>query len=208
MSVGGDSIAKYLISRGCFKVSLNPPFVYGSGLKGPVYCDNRKLISYPKERSLVLDEMRRSMRQWGKKFDAIVGIATGGIPYGFALAQAWECPFLYVRSQAKGYGKKRALEGDAKPGSRVVLVEDLVNQGTALQRAARTLREENLQPMACFSLVDYQTESARKVCREENLEHIPLTNLDALLEVVGTGLSPREKEAVNSWRLNPQSWKP
>ena len=203
---GEGKIAEYLVSLGCFKVSLNPPFTYGSGLQGPVYCDNRKMLSCPEEREVLFQAIRRNIVDWGREYDAIVGIATGGIPFGFALAHEWKKPFLYVRSDAKAYGKRRCLEGEWRGGERVLLVEDLVNQGAALQKASKTLREEGLNPLACFSLVDYQTKRAQKICREENLEHISLTNLDALLTIVDKKLNAKERESIERWRLNPASW--
>ena len=201
-----DEISRLLVSIGCFRVSLSPPFTYGSGLQGPVYCDNRRMLSHPKEREAILNSMGCVISRWGGDWDSIVGIATGGIPFGFALARERECPFLYVRSMVKKYGKKRALEGDWKDGERVILVEDLVNQGMALQSACRVLKEEGLHPLACFSLVDYQTSNAQKVCREENLEHISLTNLDALLGVIEERLSDSERESIRRWRRNPEAW--
>ena len=205
MSMEGE-IAGYLVSLGCFRVSLTPPFVYGSGLKGPIYCDNRKMLSYPREREAAFCAMRSLIADWGGEYDAIVGIATGGIPLGFALAREWQKPFLYVRSRAKSYGKQRCLEGAWRDGDRAILVEDLVNQGSALRNASRTLREEGLRPLACFSLVDYQSEGAKEVCREEQLEHISLTNLDALLGAVGGKLDDREREEIGRWRDDPKSW--
>ena len=201
-----DRIAQHLISIGCFRVSLDPPFTYGSGLRGPVYCDNRKALSHPAERELIFNAMKKRVADWGNHWDCVVGIATGGIPFGFALARELGRPFLYVRSSPKRYGKRRILEGDWKSGDRAVLVEDLVNQGTALQKASQALRSEGLRPLACFSLVDYQTSNAQKICREEGVEHVPLTNLDALLEAVGRQWSASEREAIQRWRHDPQSW--
>ena len=206
MPLGKRQIAQYLVSLGCFRVSLNPPFAYSSSLQGPIYCDNRKILSHPKERKIILDSMRQAIVAWGRDYDSIVGIATGGIPFGFALAQELNRPFLYVRSIAKAYGKKRCLEGDWRKGERSVLVEDLVNQGSALKWASRNLLENGLRPLACFSLVDYQTETAKKICREENLEHISLTNLDALLEAMGANLDKQGREAIERWRCDPNSW--
>ena len=206
MSLKKGEIARSLVSLGCFRVSLTHPFTYGSGLRGPVYCDNRKVFSHPKEREAIFKAMLERVADWSGDFHSIVGIATGGIPFGFALARELDKSFLYVRSVAKGYGRKRCLEGAWKAGERAILVEDLVNQGTALQRACRSLKGEGLHPLACFSLVDYQMERAQKVCREENLEHISLTNLDALLGVVADGLDARELDSIALWRRDPEAW--
>ena len=201
-----EEVARCLVSLGCFKVSLKPPFTYGSGLQGPVYCDNRKIFSHPEEREFIFKEMCQAVANWGGEWSSVVGIATGGIPFGFALAQERKCPFLYVRAAAKKYGKGRALEGDWKPGEGVILVEDLVNQGVALQRACRTLRGEGLRPVACFSVVDYQTGNAQKICQEERVEHLPLTNLDTLLRVIDGQLDDSERDSIARWRRDPQSW--
>ena len=201
-------VAESLISLGCFQISPSEPFTYGSGLLGPVYCDNRRLISYPTVRKKVADAMAQKIREWGGEYDSLAGIATGGIPYSALVAERLECPLLYVRSGAKGYGKNRQVEGNWDSGDRVVLIEDLVNQGEALGKAVEAVREVDLSPMACFCIVNYQMEASAKICREEEVGLFPLTDLDSLIEAYGRKweMTSDEKKSVESWRQDPKNW--
>lgn len=195
-----DQVARCLIQKGCVKFSISPPFVYSSGKTGPIYCDNRKIISYPSERRLIVDAFVEvvggAFREDG--YDMLGGIATGGIPYGAMIAERLGVPMVYIRSKAKGHGGKSQIEGDYREGDRVLLIEDLVNQGSSLGRVAGVLEREKLTPLACFCIVDYQMPRAKEICREKNIKMFSLTNLDTIVDM--WNLSPENLREIESWR--------
>ena len=202
-------IAECLIDSGCLKFSTKPPFLYSSNEEGPIYCDNRKLLSYPKARKLVTDTLTDKIQNifQSNDYDVLGGIATGGIPYAAIIAERLKLPMIYIRSRPKSYGRKRRIEGDIKTGERVLLIEDLVNQGEALNQAVLALRDEELIPLACFCIVSYQMQNAEDICREKNVELHPLTDLSTIIET-WKDLSAKDQQVLKTWQENPKNWKP
>ena len=201
-------IAKVLLSKNCVQLSVNPPFTYASGLKGPIYCDNRLLWSHLDARSVIIEAFKNLCLQHNFSFDAFCGLATAGIPHASILAWEMKKPLLYVRGGAKGHGKQNQVEGDIRPGMKVLLVEDLVNQGKSLGEAVVAVRAVGLEPIGCLTIVDYETHGARAVLKEHNLPLHSLTNFTNLVsEAEAQGNLSRDAVAMaKAWQANPSNW--
>ena len=175
-------VARQLLDLKCVQLSPNDYFSYASGLKGPIYCDNRKVLSYPKERSNLIKALKELILKSGIEYDVIAGLATAGVPYASILADHLEKPLIYIRSKPKGHGQKNLIEGEYSSGQKIILIEDLVNQGSSVQKGIEASKEQNLDPIACFSIVDYQMEPAKKVFEENKIPFFSLTNFFELVE--------------------------
>lgn len=201
-------VAKVLLLKNCVQLSLNPPFTYASGLKGPIYCDNRMLWSHLDARRQIIDGLKQLCEQKGLQFDAFCGLATAGIPHASILAWEMQKPLLYVRGGNKEHGKKNQVEGEIRPGMKVLLVEDLVNQAKSLGEAVSAVRAVGLEPIGCLTIVDYETSGARAVLKNHDLALHSLTNFTSLVEQaesLGT-LSAADVAIVKAWQANPAQW--
>lgn len=200
--------AKILLDLKCVLVSPNNPFKYASGLMGPIYCDNRTLLSHVNEREKVIEGFLRVIRDNDLIFDVVAGVATAGIAHAALLAQALRKPMIYVRSKPKGHGKQNMIEGRYQKGQRILVIEDLVNQGKSVVAAIQALQEEDLTVVGCMSIVDYEMDNARKAFEEVGTRNYPLTTLSeiakeafALKEITSEGL-----DLLKSWNEDPVAW--
>lgn len=201
-------IANILLEIGCVKFNPSRPFTYASGLKGPIYCDNRLLLSYPKQRELVVSAFLELIKDKGIKFDSLAGIATAGIPHAAFLAQSLSLPMQYIRSKAKEHGRRNQVEGDFKPGQKALLVEDLINQGSSLREAVLGARESGLVVTDCLCIVDYQMETSKLVANELGLELHTLTNFESLMQaaLINGDLKQDQIDLLRSWQRDPKNW--
>ena len=194
-------IAAILLDLGCVELSVSKPFQYASGLKGPIYCDNRKILSHPKERKKVISAFTERLNAKGWGYDHIAGLATAGIAHAALMAQDLEASMIYVRSKPKSHGKRQQLEGDFRQGESLVLVEDLVNQGASLNEALEGVKDAGLSTTGCLSIVHYQMPAATQVIDRCKLDFEYLTDFGHLCDVaLEKGLiKPGEIELLRSW---------
>jgi orotate phosphoribosyltransferase len=201
-------IAKNLITLGAVKFSPNNPFTYASGLKGPIYCDNRIILSHVKFRDLVIDSFIELIKKNKLDYDLLGGIATAGIPHAAFIADRLKMPMVYVRPKAKEHGRKNQVEGDFKSGQRVLLFEDLVNQGSSLEESMHGLTGAELKCSSCLCVVDYQMQSAQTKLAELEMKLYSLTNFSSLI----TGafeLNLIDHDGMNllkEWHTDPKAW--
>jgi orotate phosphoribosyltransferase len=175
-------IARKLLELGCVKFSPDKPFVYASGLTGPIYCDNRMILSHVEFRNLVVESFQTIIEKEGWSFDLLGGIATAGIPYAAIVADRLKKPMIYIRPKAKGHGKKNQVEGDFNHGQVVLLFEDLVNQGSSVLEAFGGLKEAGLKSYICLSIVDYEMPTAKRNLSEAQIRLVSLTDFSSLVE--------------------------
>ena len=175
-------IAKKLLELGCVKFSPDSPFVYASGLSGPIYCDNRMILSHVSFRDIVIENFQKIIEKENLTYDLLGGIATAGIPYAAIVADRLKKPMIYVRPKAKGHGKKNQVEGDFHHGQSVLLFEDLVNQGSSVLDAFNGLKEAGLNATVCLSIVDYQMQTAKRNLSEAQIQLFSLTDFSSLVE--------------------------
>ncbi|MFZ8932978.1 MAG: orotate phosphoribosyltransferase [Bacteriovoracaceae bacterium] len=203
-----ENVAKLLLDVGCVKISPSNPFTYASGLKGPIYCDNRKILSHPESRSQIVNNLKELVTSLDLNFDHLAGLATAGIPHAAFLAHELNKSMVYVRSKPKGHGKGNQVEGDYGPGQKVLLVEDLVNQASSLVDAVNGVKKEGLEVVGCVCIVDYQMETAKKRLEEMGINLFSLTNFESLVNVLNQNgqLTEQENELLVSWHKDPKNW--
>ncbi|MSQ10058.1 MAG: orotate phosphoribosyltransferase [Dehalococcoidia bacterium] len=197
------AVARVLLEAGAVVINVANPFTYASGAKSPVYCDNRLLISYPDKRRIVVDAMVTVVAQaiGVDRFEAVAGVATGGIPWAAWLAEALGKPMLYVRDAPKGHGKGQRVEGLLVAGSPVVVVEDLVTTGRSLLSGVEGVREAGGVVDQCVSIFTYEWGQAQAAFQAAGAKLHPLSRIAVLLDVaVETGaISHDDLQAVQAW---------
>ncbi|MDC0253645.1 orotate phosphoribosyltransferase [Bacteriovoracales bacterium] len=195
------SVAKQLLDLKCVELSPNQFFTYASGLKGPIYCDNRKVLSFPSARKVVLEALKKLIIDSNINFDVIAGLATAGLPYASILADHLDEPLIYIRGKAKGHGQNNLIEGSYSEGQKIILIEDLVNQGSSVLKAIEASREAGLVPVACFAVVDYEMQSAKNIFNENEIPFFSLTNFSDLLNTAKeiSYLTDQELSILREW---------
>ena len=201
-------IAKLLVDLKCVSVSPSKPFTYASGLKGPIYCDNRQLLSDVKGRALVADAFVEAIKEQQLEFDSVAGLATAGIAHAALVAERIESPMIYVRSKPKGHGKGNQIEGRYEAGQKILMIEDLVNQAKSLGDALQGVKQAELEAVACLSIVDYEMDVAKQRLKEWGLKLICLTDFSTIAQMSkNTGqISDEEYQLLLEWQKNPSEW--
>ena len=191
-------------------IKLQPanPFTWASGWKSPFYCDNRKTLSFPDLRSFVKIELTRLIMEQFPDAEGIAGVATGAIAQGALVADALALPFAYVRSKPKDHGLANLIEGELKPGMKVVVVEDLISTGGSSLKAVEALRANGQEVVGMVASYTYGFPIAEEAFREANVKLVTLTNYEAVVaEALKTGyIKDTEVETLNEWRKDPAGW--
>lgn len=204
---------EYIVAKGLLEieaVKLNPekPFVWASGLHSPIYCDNRKALSYPDFRTVICKAMVEVINENFKEVDVIAGVATGAIAYGAIVADMLGKPFVYVRSKAKDHGMGNQVEGVLKSGDNVVVIEDLISTGKSSLEAVDALLKCNVHIAGMVAIFSYNFTKSRRSFEYADVELHTLSNYDALLDVASqTGYVKEEDVAMlREWRFDPEKW--
>ncbi|WP_274651816.1 orotate phosphoribosyltransferase [Paenibacillus humicola] len=201
-------IAERLLAIQAVALRPNEPFTWSSGLKSPIYCDNRLTMSYPEIREMIAEAFAAIIRDRYPDCEAVAGIATGGIPHAAWVAQKLNLPMLYVRDKAKGHGKTNQIEGHFTQGQKVVMIEDLVSTGGSSLNAAKAVREAGCEVQGVVAIFTYQFPKAAEAFAAENIPLDTLSNLTTLIEVAeknGT-IQHSDVAILQSWRENPQAY--
>ncbi|HRH58020.1 MAG TPA: orotate phosphoribosyltransferase [Chitinophagales bacterium] len=203
-----EKLAEYLLQIKAIQLNTQNPFTWTSGIKSPVYCDNRKLLSYPEVRNFVKDGLISLVNEYFPQTECVAGVATAGIPHGAILADALELPFIYVRSKPKEHGLTNTIEGDLKHGQRVLVVEDTISTGGSSLKAVEDLRAAGADVSGMIAIYKYGFESAKQKFEDAGIVLKTLTNYDFLIRVAVQGgyISKEELETLNAWRQNPSEW--
>ncbi|WJQ11671.1 orotate phosphoribosyltransferase [Geobacillus stearothermophilus] len=201
-------IAAKLLQIGAVALQPNEPFTWSSGLKSPIYCDNRLTLAYPDVRRTIADGLAELIRTHFPEADLIAGTATAGIPHAAWVSERLELPMCYVRSQAKAHGKGKQIEGKAEPGQRVVVIEDLISTGGSSLAAVRALKEAGCEVLGVAAIFTYGLEKAKQAFAAENLPAYTLTDYNTLIETaVRLGaVSEHDLATLRKWRENPEEW--
>lgn len=201
-------IAQKLIEVAAVKLQPANPFTWASGWKSPIYCDNRKTLSYPQLRSLIKLELARVISEEWPEAEAIAGVATGAIAQGALVADALTLPFSYIRSAPKDHGMENLIEGDLAPGSKVVIVEDLISTGGSSLKAVEAVRKHGAEVLGMVAIYTHGFPDAVRNFEEAGVRLITLSNYNAVLaEALRTGYITAEEEAVLvEWRKSPATW--
>ena len=200
--------AEKLLKVKAIKLQPSNPFTWASGWKSPFYCDNRKTLSYPALRNFVKLEICRTILEKFGQVDAIAGVATGAIAQGALVAEELNLPFVYVRSSPKDHGMENLIEGELRPGMKVVVIEDLISTGGSSLKAVEAIRRDGCEVIGMIASYTYGFPVAVEAFKNANVELVTLTNYEAVLEVaVKTGYINEEDVALlDAWRKDPAHW--
>lgn len=201
-------VAEFLLQIKAVKLSPSNPFTWASGMKSPIYCDNRVTLSYPNIRTFIRQAFADSIIENFGKPDIIAGVATGGIAQGALVAEQMGLPFIYVRSSAKGHGMGNLIEGAYEEGKRVVVIEDLISTGGSSLKAVEALREAKLDVKGLVAIFTYGFDVAHQNFAEANCPYSTLTDYETLLKkaVETNTVNQQQLESLLEWRKNPSEW--
>jgi orotate phosphoribosyltransferase len=200
--------AAYLLNIKAIKLNGTNPFTWASGLRSPIYCDNRVTLSFPEVRTFIRQEMAKAIREHFGKVDVIAGVATAGIPQGALVAQEFELPFIYVRSEKKSHGMTNMIEGDVQPGQTAVVIEDLVSTGKSSLNAVHALRDTGVEVAGMVAIFSYNLAVAEENFSSEACKLFTLSDYENLIKkAVEINYVPQnELQSLLDWRKNPQGW--
>lgn len=203
-------VAGELLKIKAVKLQPENPFTWASGWKSPIYCDNRKTLSFPMVRTFIRQKFSEIVdKEYGKP-DVIAGIATGGIPQGVLVAQELGIPFIYVRSNVKEHGLGNLIEGSYEAGQKVIVVEDLISTGGSSLSGVNALKKAGLQVRGLLAIFSYGFEQAQRAFDEADCPFITLTDYDHLIEqaLAMEYIRETDVDALKKWRQIPSDWNP
>jgi len=203
-------IAESLLQIKAIKLQPANPFNWASGWKSPIYCDNRKSLSYPPVRTFIRQQFVNAINEHFPNAEVIAGVATGGIAHGALVAEAMGLPFAYIRSSAKGHGMQNLIEGDIYKDQNVVVIEDLISTGGSSLKAVEALRENECNVLGMVAIFTYDFELAQNNFKENHCKLITLSDYHSLLDVaVNTNyISENDVTSLTEWRKAPHKWEP
>lgn len=204
-----EQTINYLTQINAIKLNTKNPFTWTSGIKSPIYCDNRLILSYPNVRKFIADEMTDIVKNlYGEKI-SIAGVATGAIAIGAMIAERLNLPYAYVRPEPKGHGLKNQIEGNIQEGSSIVVIEDLISTGKSSLNAINALKSEGYNVMGMLSIFSYNFQFANKKFEQENISINSLSDYNSLVEKIESegSLSKTEINRLKKWREDPKIWK-
>jgi len=203
-------VAEFLLQIKAVVLRPLDPFTWASGWKSPIYCDNRKTLSYPKIRTFIRQEFVKVIDENFGRPDVIAGVATGGIAPGVLIAQELGLPFVYVRPEPKSHGMTNQVEGVIEEGQSVILIEDLISTGGSSLKAVQALRDRNCIVKGLVAIFSYEFEVAKENMRNAQCPYFTLSNYSALVKkaVDSDYVNQGELKSLRSWRENPSEWNP
>lgn len=201
-------VANLLLQINTIKVQPSNPFTWASGWKAPIYCDNRKILSYPHARTFIRDKFAEVIKQKYPDVEVIVGVATGAIAHGVLVAEKLDLPFVYVRSTPKDHGLENLIEGDMRPGQKVVVIEDLVSTGSSSLKAAQAIINYGGNVLGMVAIFNYGFPQAAKNFADAGLELTALSQYDVLIKnAVKMGeIKESDLQKLMLWREDPANW--
>ena len=201
-------IAEKLLKIKAVKLQPKNPFTWASGWKSPIYCDNRKTLSYPQTRTYIKTQIARIILENYPDVEVIAGVATGAIAQGALVADALGLPFIYVRPTPKDHGLENLIEGDLKPRQKVVVIEDLISTGGSSLKAVEAIRRDGSTVLGMVAIFSYGFPVAEEKFRAAKVKLTTLCDYDAVLtEALATHyITEEEIETLKEWRLNPSEW--
>ena len=201
-------VAEFLLQIKAIKLETTKPFTWASGWKSPIYCDNIKILSYPKTRNYIRQQLVRAINDIYGTPDIIAGVATGGIGHGVLVAQELGLPFCYVRSEEKKHGLENKIEGYVESGQSVVVIEDLISTGKSSLRVVEALREAGLNVKGMVAIFSYGFKEADDMFKKAHCPLVSLSNYDSLIQKASDVgyIQETDIEFLKVWRQDPANW--
>lgn len=201
--------AELLLQIKAIKLEPQQPFTWASGWQAPIYCDNRIILSYPPIRNYIRENFSRQIEELYGKPDIIAGVATGAIGIGMLVAEYMNLPFIYVRPEPKGHGRKNQIEGKLESGQNVVVIEDLISTGNSSLNAVKALREAKANIKGMLAIFSYGFKISEDNFKKANVDLHTLSNYEQLIETAlkTKYITASEAETLKQWRQDPENWK-
>ena len=203
-----EQTVNFLTQINAIKLNTKNPFTWTSGIKSPIYCDNRLVLSYPKIREFIADSMTQIIKNKYGSDISIAGVATGAIAVGAMISERLNVPYAYVRPEPKGHGLRNQIEGNIEEKSNVVVIEDLISTGKSSLNAINALKSEGINVMGMLSIFSYNFDFANKKFIEEKVTINSLADYNTLVEVIESNgdLGNNEITRLKKWREDPENW--
>ena len=203
------AVAEKLLRIKAVKLQPRNPFTWASGWKSPIYCDNRKTLSYPQIRTFIKIEISRLILELYPDVEVIAGVATGAIAQGALVADALGLPFIYIRPTPKDHGLENLIEGDLRPGQKVVVIEDLISTGGSSLKAVEAIRKDGSDVLGMIAIFSYGFPEAEQKFKAAKVKLTTLCSYDAVLnEALSTKyIAEADIETLKEWRVNPSQWR-
>jgi orotate phosphoribosyltransferase len=201
-------VAEKLLQINAIKLNLSDPYTWASGWRSPIYCDNRKVLSYPQVREFIKSEMSNIVFQQFTDAEVVAGVATAGIPHGALIADQIKLPFIYVRSAPKGHGLGNQIEGVLTPGQKVIVIEDLISTGKSSMQVVEVLRAAGADVIGMVAIFTYGFAEATQLFADNNVPLVTLSNYESLLQLATEKnmFTATEIDTLQNWRTNPSIW--
>ncbi|MBK3914222.1 orotate phosphoribosyltransferase [Listeria ivanovii] len=201
-------VAEQLLEIKAVFLKPNDPFTWASGIKSPIYCDNRLTLGFPKVRQFIAAALAEKIKENFGDVDVIAGTATAGIPHAAWVSDLLDLPMVYVRSKAKEHGKGNQIEGPISKGQKVVVMEDLISTGGSSLKAVEALEEAGAEVLGIAAIFTYGLDKGKKLLAEADTKLVTLTNYDELIEVALTNnyVSKEDMQTLKEWKQNPETW--
>ncbi|PID56260.1 orotate phosphoribosyltransferase [candidate division KSB3 bacterium] len=203
-----QDIAQILLERQAVTLNATEPYTYASGLRSPIYCDNRRLTFFPDARAIIIQAFVDRIRPLDA--DVIAGTASSAISWAAWVAAALDLPMVYIRKTAKGYGKHQRIEGGKIRGRHVAVIEDLVSTGSSSLNAVQACRAAGAEVPAMIAIFTYEFAEAQRHFKDADCKALFLSNLSALIRVAAErqSLDPAQRALIQDWSRDPQNWGP
>lgn len=200
--------AEKLLQINAIKLSPQQPFTWASGWKSPIYCDNRKALSFPFIRDFIKSEMCSVIFEKFPEADLLAGVATAGIAWGAMAADQLKLPYIYVRPKPKEHGMGNQIEGFYERGKKVLVIEDLISTGKSSLEVVEVLRKEGMEVIGMVSIFTYGFGVAEKAFSDAEIPYISLTNYNALIELAieNGSIGAEQQNTLLNWRMDPANW--
>ena len=202
------AVAEKLLQINAIKLSPQQPFTWASGWKSPIYCDNRKVLSFPYIRDFIKSEMCNVVFEHFPEADILAGVATAGIAWGAMVADQLKLPYIYVRPKPKEHGLTNQIEGFYEVGQKAVVIEDLISTGKSSLEVVQVLRSSGVEVIGMVSIFTYQFDLADKAFLNAGMDYRSLTNYTTLIETaIEQGVIDAEQQnTLLKWRKDPANW--
>ncbi|MBC1497217.1 orotate phosphoribosyltransferase [Listeria welshimeri] len=201
-------VAEQLLEIKAVFLKPNDPFTWASGIKSPIYCDNRLTLGFPKVRQFIAESLAKKIKETFGEVDVVAGTATAGIPHAAWVSDLLDLPMVYVRSKAKEHGKGNQIEGLIAKGQKVVVIEDLISTGGSSLKAVEALEEAGAEVLGIAAIFTYGLDKGKKLLAESNTKLITLTNYDELIEVALNKdyVTAEDMATLKEWKKSPENW--
>lgn len=205
-----QAVAEKLLQVKAIKLNAETPFTWASGWKSPIYCDNRKVLSFPHVREFVKSEMCNVLFEHFPDASLLAGVATAGIPWGAMAADQLKLPFIYVRPKPKEHGLGNQIEGAYEAGQKAVVIEDLISTGKSSLQVVEVLRNAGIEVMGMVSIFNYGFDAAQEAFEKAGVSYRSLTNYETLIALaMEKGIvAPEQQDVLLKWRKDPAHWSP